>query len=313
MLNGKDSEGLDLIKSPKLLVVIVGPTAVGKTALAVQVARHFRTEIISADSRQFFREMNIGTAKPGQEERNQVVHHFIDTLSVSDEYDAGKFEQEANTLISKLFIKHQVVILSGGSGMYIDAVCKGFDDLPEVRTGVREQVNSLFDTIGIRALQEQLLLLDPAYYQLADRDNPKRLSRALEICISSGKPYSSFLKGENKKKDFSILKIGLTMDRRLLYNRINERVDGMMDAGLLEEVTGLLPYRKLNALQTVGYKELFDYQDKLHSLDRAIELIKQNSRRFAKRQLTWFRKDPDTKWFEPDDYLKITAYIDTHI
>lgn len=297
----------------KLLVVIAGPTAVGKTALAIQVAKRYQTEIISADSRQFFREMNIGTAKPNQMERHEVPHHFIDTLSVKDEYDAGKYELDASALLTRLFAKHQLLVMAGGSGMYIDAVCKGFDDLPEVPAQVRKQVKNLFDANGIKHLQEQLCLLDPSWYNTADRDNPKRLARALEICIASGKPYSGFLNKAIKKRAYQILKIGINMNREQLYKRINDRVDKMIDSGLLEEVKSLLPFRHLNALQTVGYKELFDFLDKRHSRERAIELIKQNSRHFAKRQLTWFRKDATIKWFEPDDFLKIIDYIDNSI
>lgn len=295
--------------SKKFLVVISGPTAIGKTAVAIEIAKHFKTEIISADSRQFFKEMSIGTAKPSKAELKKVKHHFIDTHSVKDDLDAGKFEVEAIKKIEKLFEKKDLVLMAGGSGMYVDAVTKGFDPLPEVSELLREELNATYKEKGIEVLQKLLFELDPKHFYVIDLNNPHRLIRALEICIGTGQPYSSFRKGEGKKRDFSIIKIGLNTDREKLYERINKRVDKMMKAGLLDEVKKLKKYRDLNALVTVGYKELFDHLDGNTDLKTAVDKIKQNSRNFAKRQLTWFKKDKETVWFEPKDVKKIIAYI----
>jgi tRNA dimethylallyltransferase len=284
--------------SPTLLV-ITGPTAIGKTGVAIRLAQALDTEILSADSRQFFREMAIGTAKPSPAELRAAPHHFIDSLSIQDDYDAGKYEHDALALLTRLFESHPVVILCGGSGMYVDAVCKGFDLLPEVEESQRKMLNELYKRQGIHALQALLLEHDPDHYQQVDLNNPHRLIRALEITLSTGTPYSGFRKGEGAKRPFRIVKIGLNTEREELYNRINRRVDDMMDQGLLDEVKALLPFKKLNALQTVGYKELFDYLEGKYSLEDAISLIKQNTRRFSKRQLTWFRKDTTIHWMDP--------------
>ncbi len=293
----------------KNLVVIVGPTAIGKTTLSIQLAMLFNAEIISADSRQFFREMNIGTAKPTADELSTIQHHFINTVSVIDDYDAGKYEQEADTLINDLFKTHNTLFLVGGSGMYVNALCNGFDDLPPIEEGVREEVLDTYKREGLPFLQAQLKKLDPEYFQKVDLKNPQRLMRALEICISTRLPYSSFRKGKNKTRNYTLIKIGLNTNREQLYKQIDERVDKMMEAGLLTEVKKLIPYKTLNALQTVGYKELFDYLDDKHSLEKAVELIKQNSRNFAKRQLTWFKKDTTIKWFEPIEMEAIISYV----
>ncbi|MBI2269761.1 MAG: tRNA (adenosine(37)-N6)-dimethylallyltransferase MiaA [Bacteroidetes bacterium] len=293
----------------KFLLVIAGPTAIGKTSLAIRLAKLFQTEIISADSRQFFREMNIGTAKPSDKELAEIKHHFINTISVTDDYDAGQYEHQASELINELFKKHALVILAGGSGMYINAVCNGFDDIPEVNENIREPLNTTYKKEGIIPLQEQLSKLDPGYYNTIDLNNPQRLIRALEICLSTGLPYSSFRKGKGKPRDYSIIKIGLNTDREQLYKRINQRVDEMIEAGLIDEVKNLTKYKHLNALQTVGYKELFNHLDGEQSLEKAIEQIKQNTRNFAKRQLTWFRKDGSIKWFEPADTNAIIDYV----
>lgn len=293
----------------KFLLVIAGPTAIGKTSLAIRLAKLFQTEIISADSRQFFREMNIGTAKPSDKELAEIKHHFINTISVADNYDAGQYEHEASALLNELFKKYDLVIMAGGSGMYINAVCNGFDDIPEVNENIREQLNTTYKKEGIFPLQEQLSELDPEYYKTIDLNNPQRLIRALEICLSTGQPYSSFRTGKGKPRDYTIIKIGLNTDREQLYERINQRVDEMIEAGLIDEVKNLIKYKHLNALQTVGYKELFNHLDGEQSLQKAIEQIKQNTRNFAKRQLTWFKKDASIKWFEPGDVAEISEYV----
>jgi tRNA dimethylallyltransferase len=301
------------LKKNKYLIVVAGPTAIGKTALGVFLAKEFKTDVISADSRQFFKEMSIGTAKPSPAEMQGITHHFIDSHSVSEPYNVGKFENESIGLLSHLFLEKNVVIMVGGSGLYIDAVCKGFDELPESDESAREMIGELLEKEGIEALQNKLKELDPEYYNQVDLSNPQRLSRALEVCISSGIPYSKLREGKVKERDFNIIKIGLNTSREQLYQRINLRVDQMMKYGLLEEVKSLLKYRSANALQTVGYKELFEHLDGKTDLQTATEQIKQNTRRFAKRQLTWLRRDPEIKWFEPDDKDKILEVIKEQI
>lgn len=293
----------------KSLIVIVGPTAVGKTALSIALAKKFNTTILSADSRQFFKEMNIGTAKPSAEEMQNITHYFIDSHSIADDYNVGKYETEAIALLEKLFQTNDLLILVGGSGLYVDAICKGFDELPEANTKVREQINSLLQKEGIEGLQQLLKELDPDYCIQVDLQNPQRISRALEVCLTTGKPYSTFRKGKNKTRNFNIVKIGINTPREILYDRINRRVDQMIKDGLVEEVKKLLPFKNKNALQTVGYKELFEHLERGTDIKPAIELIKQNTRKFAKRQLTWFRRDSETKWFEPDQLIDIIDYI----
>jgi len=295
----------------KFLIVIVGPTAIGKTALSIAIAKALNTSIISADSRQFFKEMSIGTAKPSLEEMQHIPHYFIDSHSITDEYNVGKYETEAIELIEHLFKTNNTLILTGGSGLYIDAICKGFDELPEADAEVRNKIDLLLKSEGIEGLQKLLQELDPVYYAKVDLQNPQRISRALEVCLTTGSPYSNLRLGTIKKRNFNSIKIGLNTSREVLYQRINQRVDEMIKNGLLEEVQQLQPYKHLNALQTVGYKELFDYLNNTTSLQEAIELIKQNSRRFAKRQLTWFRRDTETKWFEPTETEGILEYIKT--
>lgn len=280
------------------LISIVGATAIGKTALSIKLANHFQTEIISCDSRQFFKEMSIGTAVPSEEEQNAAIHHFIQHISIFDNYNVGQFEKDAIAKLDELFQKHKVVIMVGGSGLYVDAVLKGLDEFPKVDPKIREQLNQELAEKGIASLQEQLLELDPIYYKKVALENPHRLIRALEICIGSGKPYSSFLKAETTQRNFTSIKIGLTADREIIYDRINRRVDIMMNEGLLEEAKALYPHKKLNALQTVGYRELFSHFDGDFTLDFAISEIKKNTRRFAKRQGTWFRRDENTSWFD---------------
>ncbi|HET6226482.1 MAG TPA: tRNA (adenosine(37)-N6)-dimethylallyltransferase MiaA [Bacteroidia bacterium] len=310
-----------MTKTNHTLLVIAGPTAIGKTSLSITLARHYSCPIISADSRQFFKELSIGTAKPSIDEMQGVRHYFIDSHAISDNYNVGKFEKDALELLEELFKNHELVIMVGGSGLYIDAVCNGFDELPEADPAVRSKINALMETEGITGLQQLLQKLDPVYYDQVDKQNPQRLSRALEVCLISGKRYSDFRKETAKKRNFNIIKIGLTAPREVLYQRINDRVDQMMKDGLLAEVKRVENHKHLNALQTVGYKELFDYlsavnasidhpETHLKLLAKAVELIKQNTRRFAKRQLTWFRRDEQMKWFDPTETTSILTYIE---
>lgn len=295
--------------SKKYLIVIAGPTAIGKTALSIAIAKNYNCPVISADSRQFYKEMSIGTAKPTSEEMKGVTHYFIDSHTITEDYNVGKYETEVISLLEKLFQSNDKVILVGGSGLYIDAVCKGFDVLPEADAEVRGKINLLLEKEGIKGLQNLLKKLDIDYYNKIDLQNPQRLSRALEVCLTTGMPYSILRKGTNKKRNFNCIKIGLNTSREVLYNRINLRVDAMMANGLLNEVKSLQSYKNANALQTVGYKELFDLLDNKTDLNTAVELIKQNTRRFAKRQLTWFRRDEEMKWFEPDQLKQIITFI----
>ncbi len=288
----------------KFLISVVGPTAIGKTNLAIALAKHFDTDVISADSRQFYREMNIGTAVPSQEELAEVKHHFIQHKSIFDNYSVGDFEREAMALIEEQFQEEDYLVMAGGSGLYIDAVTKGLDEFPEVNPSIRTSLNELYEKQGIGALQQQLEELDPAYYSNVDRENPHRLIRALEVCIGSGKPYSSFLNTTKPPRPFITISIGINTEREEVYDRINRRVDLMMDEGLLEEVRALLPHKDLNALQTVGYQELFDHLEGKSSLQEAVSEIKKNTRRFAKRQLTWFRKNKDIHWTSPDSSME---------
>ncbi|RVT99872.1 tRNA (adenosine(37)-N6)-dimethylallyltransferase MiaA [Mucilaginibacter limnophilus] len=282
----------------KTLIVVTGPTAVGKTAAAIRVAQHYDTAIISADSRQFFKEMSIGTAKPDADELAAAKHYFIDSHSVTEDFSVGDFERKALQLLDELFKTHDVVILAGGSGLYINAVCEGFDDLPKPAEGVRERLNEELENNGIEYLQEKLKAADPDYYTQVDLNNPRRLVRALEVFETTGKPFSSYRVSAQNKRPFNIINIALNMPREQLYERINRRVDIMIEQGLVEEVRSLLPYRRLNALNTVGYSEIFDYFDGKTDLDTAISLIKQNTRRFAKRQLTWFGRDKEINWVD---------------
>jgi len=297
----------------KTLISIVGPTAIGKTALSIKLARHFNTEIVSADSRQFFKEMNIGTAVPSLEELNSATHHFIQHKSITEPYSVGDFERDAIKQIKTIHKDNPYAIMVGGSGLYVKVVTNGLDDFPDVDSSIREKLNSELAQTGLKSLQEQLKALDPKSYNTVAIDNPQRLVRALEICIGTGKPYSSFLTHIEKNRDFKTLSIGLDADRTIIYDRINQRVDIMVKNGLIEEVEQLLPYKHLNALNTVGYKELFQYFDGKHTLEFAISEIKKNTRRFAKRQLTWFRKKQDTKWFDYEvDIKNIIDYIENN-
>jgi len=284
----------------KTLIVIAGPTAVGKTAIAIELAKQLKTEIISADSRQFYREMSIGTAKPTDKELAAAKHYFINSHSINENFSVGDFEKQSLQLLDELFKTNDKVIMAGGSGLYIQAVTKGFDDLPVADEAIRIHLNQELAEKGIQFLQDALKTADPDYYQQVDLNNPQRLIRALEVFESTGKPFSSFRKATVNKRPFNCIKIGLDLPREMLYRRINQRVDDMIDQDLIEEARSLLPYRHLNALNTVGYSELFDHFEGKTDLDTAIELIKQNTRRFAKRQLTWFRKDKEIKWFMAD-------------
>ncbi len=282
----------------KILVSIVGPTAIGKTALSIKLANHFNTEIISADSRQFFKDMQIGTAAPTNEELAAAKHHFIHHKSIEDHYNVGAFEREAISTIDTLFKTTDIVVMVGGSGLYVDAVNNGLDDFPDVDSNIRETLNNDIKTKGLSFLQDRLKVLDLTAYNTIAIDNPHRVIRALEICIGTGKPYSSFLKKGTIKRNFKSIYVGLTAERHIIYDRINRRVDIMMQEGLLEEVKNLVSFKHLNALKTVGYKELFNYLDDEWPLDFAVSEIKKNTRRFAKRQLTWFKKNEDTLWFD---------------
>lgn len=284
--------------NPKFLIAIVGPTAIGKTSLAVAVAVHFKCEIISCDSRQFFKEMRIGTAVPNETELASVPHHFIHNKSIFENYTVGDFEKEALAQLEVLFKNNDFAVLVGGSGLYVDAVLKGLDDFPEIAVTVREQVASEYEENGILYLQNELKRLDPTYFSVVAKENPQRMMRALEVCIGSGLPYSSFLNIKKNTRDFIPILIGLEAERNVIYDRINHRVGIMMEEGLLAEAKNLYQYKKLNALQTVGYRELFDYFDGTIALPFAIEEIKKNTRRFAKRQLTWFKRNEATKWFD---------------
>lgn len=296
-------------KKIKNLVIITGPTAIGKTGLAVFIAKALNTEIISFDSRQFYKEMKIGTAVPTDEELAEVPHHFIQNLSIHDTYSVGDFEQDALKKLKELFQKHNTVVMVGGSGMFEKAVTEGLDEFPDVDPKLRQTLIQEFETEGIEKLQEELKNTDLAYYQQVDLSNHQRLIRALEIIRGTGKPFSYFRKNKSTERNFNVIKIGLALPREEIYERINRRVDLMMEEGLLEEVHSLSEFKDLNSLQTVGYRELFDYLDGKIELDFAVEEIKKNTRRYAKRQLTWYRKDENIKWFSPFDKEEILEYI----
>jgi tRNA dimethylallyltransferase len=289
------------------LVVITGPTAVGKTALTMELAQHYGVPIINADSRQIYRELKIGTAAPTAEQQQLVKHYFVGTKSIDDYYNASMYEQEVLELLdAKRSTFH---VLSGGSMMYVDAVCNGIDDIPTVRDDIREEMKRRYAEEGLEALCEDLLRLDPEHYAIVDRQNHRRVIHALEICYQTGRTYTSFRTQQKKQRPFNIVKIGLNRDREELYNRINQRVDQMMEDGLLEEVKSLINKRNTNALNTVGYKELFDYLDGRWSLDEAVERIKGNTRRYARKQLTWYKRDADMRWFHPDNITEIKNYL----
>ena len=300
------------IKRPTL-IVIVGPTGSGKTSLSIDIARHFGAPIISTDSRQVYRGMAIGTAQPSAEELAAAEHHFIADREIFDDFNCGRYEQEALARLKELFTKHNVVVAVGGSGLYIQALCEGLDALPEADDELRTELKHRLETEGIDSLVDQLRELDPRYVAEVDVYNPQRIVRALEVCLISGKPYYELRSGGVAQRDFNIVKIGTEMDREVLYDRINRRVDIMLEDGLLSEVERLLPHRHLNSLQTVGYREFFDYFDGKCSLEESVELLKRNSRRYAKRQMTWFRRDESIAWFAPDKVEEIIDYINGKI
>ena len=300
-----------MVSSDKTLIVITGPTAVGKTQLCLDIAKHFDIPIINADSRQIYKELSIGTAKPSAEEQQQIKHYFVGALSLEDYYSASLFETQVMELLSTLFKTSDYALMAGGSMMYIDAVCDGIDDIPTIDDETRATMKQRLADEGLSKLCEELQRLDPEYYEIVDRQNPKRVVHALEICTMTGRTYTSFRKREKKERPFRIVKIGLNREREELYNRINARVDEMIQKGLLKEAESVYSLRELNALNTVGYKELFDYFDGRWPLEEAVERIKGNTRRYARKQLTWYKKDPQIRWFHPDQKKKIIDYIIT--
>ena len=293
------------------LIIVLGPTGVGKSDISIQLAKHYHSEIVSADSRQFFRELSIGTAVPSSEDLKIVPHHFIQNKSIHDYYNVSEYETEALRLINNLFVKVNPIILTGGSMLYVDTVCNGIDDIPTVDPEIRDDVIRWYEQNGIEALRQRLLEIDPVYYQIVDLNNPKRLLHAVEIHQMTGQPLTSFRKKTIKERPFRIIKIGINQDRKVLYERINQRVLKMMDAGLLEEAKTVYPYRKLNSLNTVGYKELFSYLDGECTLDEAIDLIQRNTRKYARKQLTWFRRDEKIEWFEPEQIQEIIEFVES--
>lgn len=297
----------------KWLIVLVGPTAVGKTEVALQLARRFNTEIISADSRQFYREMNLGTAKPTAEELLEVPHHLVDHLSIHTNYTVKDFEVDALEKIGDIHRKNDVALLSGGSGLYVQALCKGLDDMPEVPAAVRNAVMEDLKNFGLPHLLKKLEALDPHYFSVVDKANPQRIVRAIEVSLYTKKPYSSFRTKKVVKRPFKVIMVGLLREREELYARIDSRMDEMIRKGLFDEASSLFPFRNLNALQTVGYTEIFNYLDQMYDYEEAVRLLKRNSRRYAKRQITWFRKDETVRWFHPDNQEEIAIYIKENI
>ena len=297
------------MSSAKTLIVITGPTAVGKTALCLDIAQHFGIPVINADSRQIYKELKIGTASPTIEQMRRVPHYFVGLLSLHDYYSASLFEQQVLEILQREFEHSDYALLTGGSMMYIDAVCNGIDEIPTVDDATREALKARLSSEGLEPLVEELRRLDPEYYEIVDKQNPRRVVHGLEICLMTGKTYTSFRKREKKERPFRIVKIGLNRDREELYNRINQRVDQMMTDGLLDEAQRLYPMRHMNALNTVGYKEMFAYIDGTWTLEEAVERIKGNTRRYARKQLTWYKKDEQIRWFHPDEIEQIYSYI----
>ena len=294
----------------KSLIVIIGPTGIGKTELSLQVAERFQTDILSADSRQLYADLKIGTAAPTPEQLARVRHHFVGILQLTDYYSAARYEEEVLRKLDELFRTHSTVVMTGGSMMYVDAVCQGIDDIPTVDADTRALLRERYEQEGLEPLCRELKLLDPDYYRIVDLKNPKRVVHALEICYMTGKTYTSFRTSTRKERPFRIVKIGLRRDREELYDRINRRVDLMLEEGLLDEARRMLPYRHLNSLNTVGYKELFNYFDGTWTRDFAVGKIKQNSRIYSRKQVTWFKRDPDITWFHPDQQAAIFEFID---
>jgi tRNA dimethylallyltransferase len=301
------------LNNRKFLVLVVGPTAVGKTELCLKLAKKFNTEIVSCDSRQFYREMNLGTAKPSPAELAEVPHHFIDSLSIFQDYDVRKFEQDALSKLEELFQEKDLVIMTGGSGLFADVVVKGMDDIPDIDPQIREKVIQEYSEKGLGWLQEEISRVDPEYYEKVDRQNPQRLMRSLEVYRGTGLKFSGFRNNKKADRPFSVIKIGLERDRAELYSRIDHRMDLMIEQGLVEEAKSLFPNRHLNALQTVGYSEIFDFLEGKYDWEEAIRLLKRNSRRYAKRQLTWFRRDGEIHWFHPAEQESIIQWVENHI
>ena len=301
------------IENQKTLISIVGPTAIGKTNLAIQIAKHFNTEIISCDSRQFYKEMKIGTAVPSDDELAQVKHHFIQNISIHEKYSVGDFERDGLTFLDNYFKSNNICVMVGGSGLYEKAITTGFDEFPEIKPEIREQLNQELEEFGIEKLQEELKQVDPKYFEEVDIYNKQRVTRALEIYRGSGQPFSNFRNQDLNKRPFNIIKIGLELPREEMYDRINRRVGIMLNEGLLDEAKSLFPLKELNALQTVGYRELFDFFEEKITLDFATEEIKKNTRRFAKRQMTWFKKDQEVNWFSPFAQEKIINFINSKL
>lgn len=297
----------------KTLIVLIGPTGVGKTELSLRMAEHFNTSIISSDSRQLYADLKIGTAAPTEEQLKRVPHYFVGTLNLTDYYSAAQYEAEVLHLLSNLFKTKDIVVMTGGSMMYVDAVCKGIDDIPTIDNETRELMKQRYEQEGLESLCAELKLLDPEYYKIVDLKNPKRVIHALEICYMTGKTYTSFRTRNTKERPFRIIKVGLTREREELYNRINHRVDIMMEEGLVEEAKSVYAYKHLNSLNTVGYKEIFNYLDGEWELPFAIEKIKQNSRIYSRKQMTWFRRDTDIQWFHPEQEQEILDYISSSV
>lgn len=301
------------MNSKPTLIVLIGPTGIGKTDLSLNIAEHYNTEIISADSRQLYADLKIGTAAPTQEQLARVKHHFVGTLQLTDYYSAAQYEAEVMKKLDELFKRHNVIVLTGGSMMYVDAVCKGIDDIPTVDEETRKTLMQHYENVGLERLCAELKILDPEYYDIVDKKNPKRVIHALEICYMTGQTYTSFRTSQTKERPFNIIKVGLRREREELYERINKRVDIMMEDGLLEEAKSVYQYKNLNSLNTVGYKEMFKYLDGEWELPFAIEKIKQNSRIYSRKQVTWFKRDTDITWFHPDDTDNIMSFIEERL
>lgn len=301
------------IAGKKKLIVLIGPTGVGKTELSLSLAEKYNTCIISADSRQLYKDLVIGTASPTAEQLQRVKHYLVGTLQLTDYYSAARYEEEVITLLNVLYLTHDVVVLTGGSMMYVDAVCKGIDDIPTIDDETRHLMLHRYETEGLDTLCAELKLLDPEYYKVVDLKNPKRVVHALEICYMTGRTYTSFRTQQAKERPFEIIKIGLSRPREELYERINHRVDVMVEDGLVEEVQKVYPHRALNSLNTVGYKEIFNYLNGEWTLAFALDKIKQNSRIYSRKQMTWFKRDKDIRWFHPDDVAEVNSYLDTLI
>ena len=301
------------MNSKPTLIVLIGSTGIGKTDLSLNIAEHYNTEIISADSRQLYADLKIGTAAPTTEQLARVKHHFVGTLQLTDYYSAAQYEAEVMKKLDELFKKHSVIVLTGGSMMYVDAVCKGIDDIPTVDEETRKTLMQHYENVGLERLCAELKILDPEYYDIVDKKNPKRVIHALEICYMTGQTYTSFRTSQTKERPFNIIKVGLRREREELYARINKRVDIMMEDGLLEEAKSVYQYKDLNSLNTVGYKEMFKYLDGEWELPFAIEKIKQNSRIYSRKQVTWFKRDNDITWFHPDDTDNIMSFIEERL